>query len=80
VNPFWIVGGVAALWAVVLTFVIGLRREDFPRTDKEARTVMLISVVLTVAAIGTAVYTSAAGIGEDHGVRHGPEPAGAKHE
>jgi hypothetical protein len=80
VNPFWFVGGAAALWAVVLTFAIGLRREDFPRTDKEARTVMVISVLLVVAAIGTAVYTSAAGIGEEHGVRHGPEPAGGNHE
>lgn len=80
-NPFWIVGGLAALWAVILTFVLGLRSEDFPRDDKQARTVMLISVVLVVAAIGTAIYTSAAGIGEDHGVRKGPEPAGgAEHE
>jgi hypothetical protein len=79
VNPFWIVGGAAALWAVVLTFGIGLRREDFPRSDREARTVMLISAVLVVAAIGTAVYSGAAGLGESKGVRHGPEPAG-KHQ
>jgi hypothetical protein len=80
VNPFWIVGGIAALWAVVLTFAIGMRSEDFPRTDSQARTVMLISAVLVVAAIGTAIWTSAAGIGETHGVRHGPEKAGAAHE
>ena len=75
-NPFWIVGGIAALWAVILSFGIGLRSEDFPRDDKQARMVMLISAVLVVAAIGTAIYTSAAGVGEGKGVRHGPEPAG----
>lgn len=80
-NPFWIVGGIAALWAVILSFGLGLRSEDFPRDDNQAKMVMLISAVLVVAAIGTAIYTSAAGIGESHGVRHGPEPAGgAEHE
>jgi hypothetical protein len=74
VNPFWFVGAAAALWALFLTFALGLRREDFPRTDGQARTVMLISAVLVAGAIGTAVYGGIAGAGEKTGFRHGPEP------
>jgi hypothetical protein len=73
VNPFWFVGAAAALWAVILAFGLGLRREDFPRTDKEARTVMLISAALVAGAIGTAVYGGIQGLGEHTGFRHGPE-------
>jgi hypothetical protein len=73
VNPFWFVGGAAAVWAIILTFGLGLRREDFPRTDKEARTVMLISAVLVVAAIGTAIGSGISGAGANTGFRHGPE-------
>jgi hypothetical protein len=78
VNPFWFVGAAAALWAIILTFVFGLRREDFPRTDREMHTVMLISAVLVAGAIGTAIYGGISGAGADKGVRKGPEPAEAK--
>jgi hypothetical protein len=78
VNPFWFVGAAAALWAIVLTFLLGLRQEDFPRSDSQLRTVMLISVVLVAGAIGTAVYGGIAGLGENHGFRHGPEKAESK--
>jgi hypothetical protein len=73
VNPFWLVGGAAALWAIFLTFALGLRREDFPSTDGQARTVMLISAVLVAGAIGTAIYGGIAELGADTGFRHGPE-------
>jgi hypothetical protein len=78
VNPFWFVGAAAALWAIILTFVFGLRREDFPKTDSQARTVMLISAVLTFGAIGTAVYGGIHDLGATKGVRHGPEKAKSK--
>jgi hypothetical protein len=38
---------------------LGITRESFPTTDGAARAVGLISVVLCLAAIGTAIYTSA---------------------
>lgn len=72
-NPFWFVGGAAALWALILTFGLGLRGEDFPKTDSQARTVMLISAFLVAGAIGTAIYGGINGLGEKTGFRHGPE-------
>ena len=71
-NPFWFAGGALALWAVILTFVLGLRNEGFPRVRGQERIVMAISVVLALAAIGTAIYAGAASL-DDKGVRHGKE-------
>jgi hypothetical protein len=79
VNPFWIAGGVTALWAVVLTFALGLRNHDFPRTDGQMRAVIGISAVLVVLAVASGVIASIEGLGEGKGVRHGPEPAGQGH-
>jgi hypothetical protein len=58
VNAFHVCGALFAVWALVVSF-LGITRERFPSTDGAARTVGLISVVLCLAAIGTAVYTSA---------------------
>ena len=77
-NPFWFVGAACAVWAIVLTFGLGLRREEFPRSDGQARTVMLISIVLVAGAIGSAVYAGINHLGEKHGFRHGPEKAKSK--
>lgn len=57
-NAFHVCGALFAVWALVVSF-LGITRERFPSTDGTARTVGLISVVLCLAAIGTAVYTSA---------------------
>lgn len=78
-NPFWFVGAAAAIWAIFLTFALGLRSEDFPRDDRQQKTVMLISALLVVGAIGTAVYAGIQGLGENHGFRHGP-PVATKSE
>ena len=51
-------GGLLAAWAVTL-FLLGLRSENFPGTDGAAKIVGAISVVLVVAAIGTAIYGAA---------------------
>jgi hypothetical protein len=59
VNAFHVCGALFAVWALLVSF-LGITRESFPPTDGAARTVGLISVVLCLAAIGTAVYTSAA--------------------
>ena len=57
-NAFHVVGGLLALWALIVSF-LGVTREGFPNTDGAERIVMLISIVLVLGAIGTAVYTGA---------------------
>ena len=57
-NAFHVCGALFAIWALVVSF-LGITRESFPSTDGAARGVGLISVVLCLAAIGTAIYTSA---------------------
>jgi hypothetical protein len=74
-NPFWIFGSILALWAVFLAFALGLRSEGFPRSDGQMKTVMLVSAVLTVAAITSAIVGGIAGLGENTGFRHGAETA-----
>jgi hypothetical protein len=56
-TPFYIAGGILALWAVLLGF-IGLRSESFPATKGAARGVMAISGLLVVVALAAALITS----------------------
>jgi hypothetical protein len=58
VNAFHVCGILFAVWAVTVAF-LGISRESFPSTDRAARAVGAVSVLLAVAAIGTAIYTSA---------------------
>lgn len=55
--PFYILGGVLVVWAVVLAG-LGLSRPAFPGSAGAARGVMGLTVVLVVLAIGAAVVTS----------------------
>jgi hypothetical protein len=54
--PWYIAGGVLALWAVILAW-IGLHRPAFPNDLRGQRVVMGISFVLAVLAIGAAIAT-----------------------
>jgi hypothetical protein len=54
--PFYIAGGVFALWAVVLS-TIGLTRPSFPYRIGGERGVIAISLVLAALAIGLAIAT-----------------------
>ena len=56
--PFYIAGGVLAIWALVLAIGIGLRRPRFPSTLTGERAVIAISAVLVLGAVSTAVITS----------------------
>ena len=71
-NAFHVCGGLFAVWAVVLSFV-GITREDFPATPGAERLIATVSVLLAVAAIGTAIYTSATE--EEDGEEGGGEQA-----
>jgi hypothetical protein len=56
-TPFFIAGGLLAAWAIVL-FLVGMRTESFPNGQGPERGVIAISLVLTVAAMATAVITA----------------------
>jgi hypothetical protein len=55
--PFYILGLVAAAWAIVL-FAIGMRSAQFPGSRGAQRAVMGVSVVLVVAAMASSVLTA----------------------
>ena len=57
-TGFYIAGIVLAAWALLVT-TVGVMREDFPGTPGATRLVGAISVLLVVAAIGSAIYLSA---------------------
>ena len=57
-NAFHVIGGLLAIWAVVVSF-LGITREGFPKTKLAERLVSLVSIVLVIGAIGAAVYTGA---------------------
>ena len=65
-NAFHVCGAMFAIWAIVV-FFLGVTREDFPSTAGATRLVGAISVVLAIAAIGTAIYTSATAEEEHEG-------------
>ena len=54
--PFYIAGGVLAMWAVVLAG-IGLTQPDFPHGQRGQRGVIMLSFVLIVIAIAAAILT-----------------------
>ena len=57
-NAYHVCGGLFALWAVLVSF-LGITREDFPGSAGGARIVATVSVLLAIATIGAAIYTSA---------------------
>ena len=56
-TPFYIAGGLLALWAVVASFV-GMRRQSFPGSSRARAGVMAVTTVLVVAAMASAVLSS----------------------
>ena len=57
-NAFHVCGVILTVWAVLVS-ILGITRKDFPGSDGAARIVGAISVILVVAATGTALYTAA---------------------
>ena len=58
VNAFHVIGGLLAIWALLVSF-LGITRENFPATKTAERIVATISAVLVLAAISAAIITSA---------------------
>jgi plastocyanin len=56
--PFFFVGGALAVWAVVISVLIGLRKPAFPSSVAGQRGVIAITVALVLGAVSTAVLTS----------------------
>jgi hypothetical protein len=56
--PFYVVGGLLVIWALVLSMGIGMRQPQFPGTIAAERAVIAITAVLVVATMATAVATS----------------------
>ncbi len=55
--PFYIAGGVLAVYAVILA-AVGITQPKFPYSARGARGVMLLSFVLVVITIAMAIKTS----------------------
>lgn len=72
-NSFHVAGTALAVWAVVLT-AIGIMSHGFPSSKGQERATIAISVLLVLAAIGTAIYSGATEEEESEG-EHGGEPA-----
>ena len=56
-NAFHVIGGIFAIWAVLVTFV-GLRMTEFPKNDGGVRAVVAISALLLAGTVGAAIATS----------------------
>ena len=57
-NAYHFFGILFAVWAVVVS-VLGITRENFPGSVNVARLVALISLVLMLLTVGSAIYTGA---------------------
>jgi hypothetical protein len=73
VNAFHVLGALAAIWALLVSF-LGITRENFPATAAQERLVGMISALVVFGAIGTAIYTGATEEHESDG-DHGEEAA-----
>jgi hypothetical protein len=56
-TAFYILGGAAAAWAVIL-FAVGMRSETFPGSAGAQRGVIAISVLVVIGAMASAVLTA----------------------
>ena len=65
-NAYHVCGVLFAAWAVIVSF-LGITREDFPATAGAQRAVAVVSIVLAVATIGSAIYTGATEEDEEGG-------------
>jgi plastocyanin len=73
-NAFHISGALFAIWALTLT-TLGLRRENFPRTHRQAWLVGATSVLLAAGTISSAIIVGALEGNEKGGGEAAGKPA-----
>jgi plastocyanin len=56
--PFYIAGGALVVWALVVSLLLGMRKQDFPGSLQGQRLVSAVTAVLVIAAMGAAVLTA----------------------
>ena len=56
-TAFYVLGGVAAAWAMIL-FAVGMRSSSFPGSAAAQRGVIAISALVVIGAMASAVLTS----------------------
>lgn len=56
--PFYIVGGVLVVWALIVSLGLGLRKPDFPSGLPGERAVIAVTAVLVAATLTAAIATS----------------------
>ena len=56
-TPFFLMGGLWAAFAIAIS-VYGFKQPDFPDNAGVARGVMSAGVLLTIAAVGSAIYVA----------------------
>ena len=56
-TAFYIMGGLAAVWAVTL-FAIGMRSQSFPGSAAAQRGVIAVSILVVVGAMASSVLTA----------------------
>jgi len=54
VNAFHVVGGLLAAWALLVSF-LGITRENWPTSKVAERAVIIISLILFISAVSSAV-------------------------
>ncbi|MHB8492279.1 MAG: hypothetical protein ACYDA6_08735 [Solirubrobacteraceae bacterium] len=57
-TAFYVVGGLLAAWAFIISLGVGLRRADFPSSAAGARMVMAVSAILVIATGVLGVVTA----------------------
>src|SRR4029077_12898492 len=75
--PFYIAGGALVVWAVLLSFGLGMRNPRFPGGRSGERAVIAVTAVLVLVAASMAVATSGTPAKEPAGSASGSAaPAG----
>jgi len=77
VNAFHVIGSLFALWALTLA-AVGITREGFPRGGRQTVAVGMVSVLLAVSAIGSAIITSALEEDEEEETAQRPRKSAAE--
>ena len=67
-TPFYIAGGLLAVWAVILA-AIGLARPDFPSNNAATRAAIGTTMLLVAATLGTAIGTASTATAEQEAVK-----------